>query len=272
MSSLPTLSTPTAGSATKTNAVSARAPAPAAPVETARPPAPTPAVAEPHPAARSMRAAAIRSRDWRRAWLLALTHPSVGTFEGLAAHSAASLDRALRWCLAAAALGALLPAGLSVWHGAKLPTLGLAYVVLAGLSAGAFAAGTAVAGALAAHLEAYGLGARPQRSARQPLADAAPPAGAGVFRRAVYDRLAFACAAYAAPMLAALGVVLAVPDPARGLLLLGLSVYGLLLTVLAVRAVCRVGWQWAAVAGVAGGLCAMLILAAVAGAWVGFIG
>jgi len=278
MSSLPTLSTPTAGSATKTNAVSARpvaGPAPAAPpAETSCPPAVAPPASALRAGVRSLRAAAIRSRDWRSAWLLALRQPAVATFEGLAAHPAASLERALRWCLAAAVVGSLLPAGLSLLRGTPVLTLLPVYAVLVALSVGAFAAGTAVACALAAHLSAYGLGWRPQLSARRFLGDGASPAGTApsVFQRAVYDRLAFACAAYAAPLFVALGAVVVAPALLRGLLLLAFTLYAGLLTVLAVRAACKVSWAWALVAGVAGVLCALLPLAAVAGAWAGLTG
>ena len=93
-----------------------------------------------------------------------------------------------------------------------------------------------------------------------------------VFQRAVYDRLAFACAAYAAPLFVALGAVVVAPALLRGLLLLALTLYAGLLTVLAVRAACKVSWTWALVAGIAGVLCALLPLAAVAGAWAGLTG
>src|SRR5262245_51999313 len=111
MASITPLSTPTAGSAQKTTAVSPGKVAGTQPAAAA-PPEPqvqaAPQAQQPHPAARSMRAIALRSKDWRTAWLLALVKPSVATFEGLAAHPAAGLERALVWCLTASAFGSLV--------------------------------------------------------------------------------------------------------------------------------------------------------------------
>lgn len=263
------ITAPTAGSAAKTTAAPA-GPAPAAPpVEPARsaaapPPDPLQATL------RSVRAAAIRARTWQAAWWLALSQPRVATLEGLAANPAASLERALRWCLAGAAVGYALPAVFSLARGAApLPTVLWAYALLMGLTVTALAAGPAVAVALAAHLAAYGLRPRPHLLEREPLAPAPGGLTPGLFQPAIYVRLAFACAAFAAPLTAALGAALVLPDLLRGLLLFAFSLYALLLSVLAVRAACRVSWTWAIVAGVAGALTALLPLAAVAGAWVG---
>jgi hypothetical protein len=263
------ISAPAAGPAVKTTS------APPSPAAAAPPVEARPAVGDCAAGPRSTRAAAIRARSWQAAWGLALRHPSVATFEGLAANPAASLERALRWYVAGTLAGFALPALLSVWRGAaNLIGVGVGGSLLALLSVGAFALGTAVACALAAHLEAYGLRWRPSLLEREPPL-AAPSAGGltpGVFQRAVYQRLAFACAAFAAPASAALGLVLALPGLLRGLLLLGLSLYGVALTIVAVRAACRVTWTWALVAGASGALSGLVLLAAVAGAWVGLLG
>lgn len=265
------VSAPTAGSADNTtsaaaNPANAAPPAPAAPTPTMLGQAAPPLSA--HQARlRSVRAAAIRARTWQAAWRLALREPRVATFEGLAANPAAGLERALRWCLAGAAVGLALPAGLSLVRGAApLWVVWVAYVLLVVVSVAAFAGGTAVACALAAHLPAYGLRWRPRLLEREP-----PPAASGLFQRALYARLAFACAAYAAPLSVALGAALVAPGLLRGLLLVALSLHTLLLTVLAVRAACRVSWTWAIVAGTTGALAVLLPLAAVAGAWVGLM-
>ena len=269
---LNTLTAPTAASAVKTTAAPAR-PSVAPPVETARPPSPP--AAEAQSGSRSTRAAAIRARTWRTATWLALRYPSVATFEGLAANPSASLQRGLLWCLAGAAGGLALPALLSLVHGAAaFVTLWTVYAALVLLSVAAVAGGAAVACGLAAHLAAYGLALRPHLLERQTPALASAPGGLtpGTFQKAIYVRLVYACAAYAAPLCAALGVALIAPDLLRGTLLLALSGYGLVMTVLAVRAACRVSVLWAAVAGTAGALAALLPLAAVAGVWVGLLG
>jgi hypothetical protein len=222
---------------------------------------------------RSWRAAAIRARTWRAAWWLALRAPHVETFEGLAANPSGSLERGLRWCVAGAAGGLALPAVLSVLRGAA--PLGMVwglYGLLVLVSAAAVALGAAVAGGLAAHLAAYGLNWRPHLLERPPQPSGPSPASAGLFQWAVYARLVYAGAAYAAPLGLALGAALVLPGVLRGLLLAVLGGYGLALTVLAVRAACRVAWRWAALAAIAGALAALLPLAVVAGVWVGLLG
>ncbi len=237
------------------------------PAEAARPAAAPPVTETPAVALRSVRAAAIRARTWQAAWLLALRQPRVETFEGLAANPSGSLERALRWCVAGAAGGYALPALFSLVRGsASLPALLVALGLLVALTIAAVAAGTAVACGLAAHLAAYGFQPRPHLLERQAPAG---PTASGVFQKAVYARLAFACAAFAAPLSVALGVALVMPDLLRGLLLFGLSAWAAALSVLAVRGACRVSWTWAGVAGMAGALCALLPLAAVAGVWAG---
>jgi hypothetical protein len=139
------------------------------------------------------------------------------------------------------ALTGVLRGGVPVW------ALVLVYWGLAALTVGAFAAATAAVHALAGAL------GRTARSA----------AGGE------YARLAFVCAAFAAPLTLLAGLLLAGPDPLR-LALLPVAGYGLALTVLAVRAVYQLEWRWAIVAALpAAALLALLPLAAVAGVWAG---
>ena len=252
----------TAGSSAKSTTAAPPRPAPAAPpVQAAAPPA---AAAHGH----SLRAAAIRARTWQTAWLLALRQPTVEVYEGLAANPSGSLERALRWSLAGAAVGFGLPALYSLVRGlVALPTLLFSYGVLVALLVAAFALAVAAACAAAAHLSAYGLRLRPHLLERQPAGPVTN--GAGLFQRAVYARLLFACAAFAAPLSVALGLALLLPGPLRALGVLALTAAAVALGSLAVRAACRVSPRWALVASLAGFVAALLPLAVIAGAWWG---
>ncbi|MCC7361200.1 MAG: hypothetical protein IT317_17070 [Anaerolineales bacterium] len=225
--------------------------------------------AQPAPAAarvRSLRAAAIRARAWQTVWSLALRYPGLEVFEGLAANPSGSLERALRWCLAGAALGFGPPALFSFVRGlVPLPTILFSYGALVVLLVAAFALAVAAACAAAAHLAAHGFRLRPHLLERQP----APAGGAGLFQREVYARLLFACAAFAAPLSLALGGALLLPGLARVVAVLGLAAASVALGGLAVRAACRVSARWAAVAALAGFAAALLPLAVIAGAWWG---
>ena len=254
----------TAGSSAKSTTAAPPRPAPAAPAAVSAAPAPAAAAAHGH----SLRAAAIRARTWQTAWLLALRQPTVEVYEGLAANPSGSLERALRWSLAGAAVGFGLPALYSLVRGlVALPTLLFSYGVLVALLVAAFALAVAAACAAAAHLSAYGLRLRPHLLERQPTAPAAT--GAGLFQRAVYARLLFACAAFAAPLSVALGLALLLPGPLRALGVLALTAAAVALGSLAVRAACRVSPRWALVASLAGFVAALLPLAVIAGAWWG---
>jgi hypothetical protein len=168
----------------------------------------------------------------------------VATFERLAGQREASLGRAYLWMTVGAGLAWALPAAAGLWRGG-VPAwaLALAYWALVLLTVAVFAAATG-----AAHWLACQLGARGS-----------------------YERLAFACAAYAAPLTLLAGAALAGPVGLR-LALLPMAGYGLALTVLAVRAVYQLEWRWALVAALpAAALLAGVPLAAVAGVWAGLV-
>jgi hypothetical protein len=176
------------------------------------------------------------------AWHFILSRPSPAAFAHLAAYPGASLSYAYVWVTAGAGLAWALPAAAGVLRGG-VPgwALVVAYWGLVALTVGVFAASTG-----AAHWLAGRCGARGE-----------------------YARLAFAWAAFAAPLTLLAGLLLAGPAPLR-LALLPLAGYGLALTVLAVRGVYQLEWRWVLVAALpAAALLAGLPLAAVAGVWAG---
>lgn len=191
------------------------------------------------------RAEAMRPSRWYTAWELAILQPSQETFEGLAANAAAHPVRALKWVAAGAALGWGFPAMASLLRtSAGLFTVVTAYAGLVLLTVITFVAATLAAHALADQLEAQG----------------------------DYGRWAFACAAFAAPLTLAAGLLVSGPAPLR-LLLLPTAIYALALAAQAARAVYGLTWRWALlVAGASVLLLALLPLAAVAGAWAGLVG
>jgi hypothetical protein len=139
------------------------------------------------------------------------------------------------------ALAGALRGGVPSW------ALMLVYWALVALTVGAFAAATGAVYALA-----------------RILGEAA-----GSSPRGDYARLSFVCAAFAAPLTLVAGLLLAGPDALR-LALLPVAGYGLVLTVLAVRAIYALDWRWTLVAALpAAALLAGLPLAAVAGVWAG---
>jgi hypothetical protein len=155
------------------------------------------------------RAAALRAGAWHAAWRLAVLEPTRETFEGLALNPAASLERGLRWVLIGAAAGWGIPAmTILLRTTAPLFTVILAYLLGVGATLMFFALSTA-----AAHVLAERAGAR-----------------------AEFGGLAFACAAFAAPL-----------TPLAGLLLSASAVPG-------------------------AALLALLPLAALAGVWAGLAG
>jgi hypothetical protein len=182
------------------------------------------------------------------AWYFAVTHPSAMGLAHLAAFPGASTAHAFAWMTTGAALAWACPAlagmlrgGVPIW------ALVLVYWALAALTVGAFAAATGAVHALARMLN-EAAGSNPQGE---------------------YARLAFVCAAFAAPLTLLAGLLLAGPDILR-LALLPLAGYGLVLSVLAVRAVYRLEWRWTLVAALpAAALLAGVPLAAVAGVWAG---
>jgi hypothetical protein len=191
------------------------------------------------------RADAMRPSPWYAAWEQAILQPTLQTFEGLAANPAARLERAYKWMLAGAALGWGLPAMASLLRtSAPLFTVVGAYAALVLLTVVTFVAATAAAHALADQLDAVG----------------------------EYGRWAFVCAAFAAPLTVAAGLLVSGPSPLR-LLLLPTAIYALALTVQAARAVYGLGWRAAVIVAVPSVvLLALLPLAAVAGAWAGLVG
>jgi hypothetical protein len=90
--------------------------------------------------------------------------------------------------------------------------------------------------------------------------------------RGDFGGLAFACAAFAAPLTLIAGLLVSGPSPLR-LLLLPVALYALALMVLAVRAVYDLDWRATLAASLPGAaLLALLPLAAVAGVWAGLAG
>jgi hypothetical protein len=191
------------------------------------------------------RAGAVRPNPWYAVWELAILQASLETFEGLAASPGARPERAFRWMLAGAALGWGMPAMASLLRtSAPLFTVLFVYLGLVALTVIAFVAATGAAHALADQLDASGS----------------------------YGAWVFVCAAVAAPLTVAAGLMVSGPAPLR-LLLLPTALFALLLTVQAARAVYGLAWRPALIVTVPSVvLLALLPLAAVAGAWAGLVG
>jgi len=158
-----------------------------------------------------------RPLSWSEAWLSAVTRPSVATYEELARDPNATAGRAYLWIVVAAVIGAVVQ---SILFGALSPGSaafqGVAFLSLACYSI----VGTVVAFFI-------------NSVVTQGVARALDGTG-------TYSQLAFALAAYIAPVSIA-GSVLAF-IPVLNLLVLLLVPYAIVLNVIAVKAVHQFSW------------------------------
>jgi hypothetical protein len=172
-----------------------------------------------------------------RIWWNALFRPSLKTYQDLANDPRASSQQAYRWVVRSGLVAGLVLALLQSAGNLGGICLGPIFAALLGLVGLVFVAGVS-------HGVAKVLG------------------GAGT-----YARLAYATAAYTVPLMlitAVVGVVATASVPAFSALNMALSVYGLVLNTLAVKAVHQLSWGRAALPSVVlAGLWLMLFIGVV---------
>lgn len=162
------------------------------------------------------------SLSWSEVWVSALTQPSVATFEGFVQDPDATSKRAYTWVLVSALISYAISALVSM-------------VRIAGAQGGPDASGTLgilICGApIAALLSVLGLAI----SAGITQAIASALGGTGT-----YSKLAYTFAAYLAPLALISGVLSSIPY--LNLLSYPLAIYGIVLNVIAVKAVHQFSW------------------------------
>lgn len=181
------------------------------------------------PESHAMQPAAVRS--WSDIWISALTKPSVNTFEEIVNDPNASTSRGYRWVflagLVASALTSLISMVIIGFQGADSPdTSGIA--ALAGGSLLQLVCFAPVAAVLSV------IGLMISAGITQFFAGALGGTGS-------YSRLVYAFAAYAAPLSLVTGVVS--PIPLVNCVAIPLGLFGLVLNVIANKAVNQFSWE-----------------------------
>jgi tetratricopeptide (TPR) repeat protein len=174
--------------------------------------------------------------SWGETWTRVLTRPSVASFERVLRDPQASAKRAYTWVFFGALIGNLFS-----WCGVILVSRGNADVLGAASEVWGGSLLCAPPQALMAGLGAI-LGLAIRAGITQWIARA-------LGGRGKFPQLAYATAAYLAPLTITMGAVSAIPYV--NLLILPLAISGLVLNVMAVKAVNRFGWGEAIVASLA---------------------
>ncbi len=157
--------------------------------------------------------------SWSEAWIGAITRPSVETYERIANDPTASSGRAFTWVAVAGVIGYIIQIGGLLLLGGGMVQMGSVFITLL---CGAL---IAVVGAVIGLIIVAGI--------TQAIAGALGGTGS-------FEKLAYAIAAYSAPMSIITAVIYLIPCVNLALLLL--AIYGIVLNVIAVKAVNQFGW------------------------------
>jgi hypothetical protein len=168
--------------------------------------------------------------SWSQTWLNALLRPSVKTYEDIIADPQASTNRAYIWVFISALLGygisTLVQAGFAALRGGGVPATGEVSGVF-GSPLPSLVCGVP----LFALLSVFGLIIS---------AGISHFVAAGLGGTGTYSKLAYALAAYLAPLTLISGVIAGIPIP--NCLNFPLGIYGIVLNVIAVKAVHQFSW------------------------------
>ena len=161
-------------------------------------------------------------RAWSKVWWIALTRPSATTYETLVNDARATSKVAYAWLVRTAIVAEVILTLIQVLTQERVEpdpasfyaTIGLFNTLAALFSILAFAIVTGVTQLIAKALGGTG----------------------------TYSKLAFATTAYSAPLLFVTLLAIAIPSGFGSCLIIPLGIYGLILNVIAVKAVNQLGW------------------------------
>jgi len=169
----------------------------------------------------------VSSPSWSEVWISALTRPSVATFEGFVQDPNATDRRAYTWVFVSALIGFAISALLGIVFGTGTAEGPEATGVMVGSSLTCLICGAPISALLSV------LGLVIIGGITQLIAGALGGTG-------TYSELVHAFAAYMAPLTLITSVLGAIPY--INFLTIPLGIYGIVLNVIAVRAVHQFGW------------------------------